>query len=59
MDNREDLKEAIKWLRGTISVFDRANDGLPYNESARKTLLVIRAAEITVGLKEYMEKYVA
>lgn len=54
----DDVQEAIKYLRGTISTFDRANDGLPYNPHARKTLLVIRAAEITVGLKKYMEQYV-
>jgi len=39
------LSIALKYMRGTISTFDRANDGLPYNPEARKTLLVIRAAE--------------
>lgn len=49
------LKEAIAWARGTISAFDRANDGLPYNEQARKTLLIIRAAENWERIVEFVE----
>lgn len=55
MSERFDVGEAIKWARGTISAFDRATDGLPYNEQARMTLLLIRAAENWQRVVDFVE----
>lgn len=49
MTDLEQLTAAIKYLRGTISAFDRMNNGLPYNDHARHVLLTVRAAEARIA----------